>query len=284
MSNDNPIILLVGGSGSGKDTIGNIIADNYNAICIGQADPMKRFAKQVFEFSDKQLWGSSEERNVKVAFDADTCWSNLNLYGSEWIRNLFEDVGKSELHRNALRELDWWFSRYVLAKNAAEQQFICARYVLMTLGTECLRSLVQDVWVDYALNSAKKLLGGGFTYDRTTGLVPDKGKGGYDYVVITDGRFRNEVVSVNLMGGISVKIVRDLDCTNKAQEAGIVGHASEVEQNSIPRHFLGYEILNVSTLKKLEEKTHIFMYDRFKDGRCIDSAKNAASSKYNLVS
>ena len=64
-----PIIIVSGKAGSGKDTVAAYIADKYNGVCIAQADPMKRFVKNLMGFSDNQLWGPSEARNTRVPQD-----------------------------------------------------------------------------------------------------------------------------------------------------------------------------------------------------------------------
>lgn len=49
--------------GVGKDTMADYMVSKYGFIKVSMADPFKRIAKEVYEFSDEQLWGSSSERN-----------------------------------------------------------------------------------------------------------------------------------------------------------------------------------------------------------------------------
>lgn len=57
------IIGISGLSGSGKDTLADMMVKEYDFVKIGIADPMKRICKKIYDFSDEQLWGPSEKRN-----------------------------------------------------------------------------------------------------------------------------------------------------------------------------------------------------------------------------
>jgi len=57
------IISLTGNMGVGKDTMADYLVSQYGFVKISMADPFKRIAKDVYEFSDEQLWGPSSARN-----------------------------------------------------------------------------------------------------------------------------------------------------------------------------------------------------------------------------
>lgn len=57
------IISLTGNTGVGKDTMADYMVAKYDFVKISMADPMKRIAKEMYNFSDEQLWGPSEARN-----------------------------------------------------------------------------------------------------------------------------------------------------------------------------------------------------------------------------
>ena len=57
------IISLTGNMGVGKDTMADYMVAKYGFVKVSMADPFKRIAKDVYEFSDEQLWGPSSERN-----------------------------------------------------------------------------------------------------------------------------------------------------------------------------------------------------------------------------
>lgn len=57
------IISLTGNMGVGKDTMADYLVEYYGFVKVSMADPFKRIAKDVYEFSDEQLWGPSAARN-----------------------------------------------------------------------------------------------------------------------------------------------------------------------------------------------------------------------------
>ena len=58
------IIGISGFAGSGKDTVADILLENPRFVKVSVADPLKRIAKELWGFTDQQLWGSSEYRNT----------------------------------------------------------------------------------------------------------------------------------------------------------------------------------------------------------------------------
>lgn len=57
------IISLTGNMGVGKDTMADYLVSDYGFVKVSMADPFKRIAKDVYQFSDEELWGPSAERN-----------------------------------------------------------------------------------------------------------------------------------------------------------------------------------------------------------------------------
>jgi hypothetical protein len=57
------IIGISGYAGSGKDTIADMLCEYDGVIKLALADPIKRFAKEMWGFSKQQLFGPSEYRN-----------------------------------------------------------------------------------------------------------------------------------------------------------------------------------------------------------------------------
>jgi HNH endonuclease len=58
------IIGICGLAGSGKDTVADILVKHRQCVKVSFADPLKRICKDVFQFTDEQLWGPSEKRNA----------------------------------------------------------------------------------------------------------------------------------------------------------------------------------------------------------------------------
>lgn len=266
-----PIIILGGEAGSGKDTIGNYLAQNYNAITIGQADPMKRYVRDVFGFTDEQLWGPSEMRNAEVRFTPEqitAVWGRQGQCGSELMRQIVP-VDKIEV---AQERLTFWFKQ-VFEKLDLERK-ISPRYVLQQLGTNWGRYVSKDMWSLYAIKTAMSLLAGDMTYTREHGLSGAQGRT-YDYVVITDGRFRNELLLVQAGGGTAFRIFRP---TAKKLEGAAGAHASEAELGGIPKHFYTAVLKNTHDFEYLYSQMDEQMAVNYGDLRVLGDI----SQSFNL--
>jgi hypothetical protein len=84
---------------SGKSALAEILSKEYNFLNMSLADPMKRVCKDLFHFTDEQLWGPSKFRN----FPDLRYWRNdakefltaryaLISFGTGWGRSCWEDV------------------------------------------------------------------------------------------------------------------------------------------------------------------------------------------------
>ena len=58
------LIGICGRSGSGKDTVADILVRDYGFVKVACADPLKRTCRDVYRFTDEQLWGPSKKRNA----------------------------------------------------------------------------------------------------------------------------------------------------------------------------------------------------------------------------
>lgn len=261
-----PIIILAGEAGSGKDTVGNHIAKRYNGICLGQADPMKRFCNQVFGFTSEQLWGPTETRNAPVGVTPDRFLlnrANFREHGLAWLTSV---VPAGTNHQRAHDALCEWFAR--CEDEIMGSHTITPRFALQTLGTEWGRSISRNMWNELGITTAKELLSGRCDYSRETGLVKSSNEG-YDYAMLTDGRFRNEIINTTSSGGVAFKVWRP----NRASlTAGITGHQSETELGRIPRHFFTEVLDNTGTLQDLYDLVDTNMAIYFGDDRARSAA------------
>lgn len=261
-----PIILLCGSAGSGKDTVGQIIARDYDAVCLGQADPMKRFVLKVFDsFTEEDLWGPSDLRNVETYWSksgAEHVAAQFDTHCTAFVDEVLPDLSKAKgaKARGSLLE---WFDNFAWPKLESGAG-ISPRYVLQTIGTEWGRYQSVDMWSNYAIKAARQLLAGGCDYDRTVGVRKDDVS--YALAVITDGRFRNEVLNVRALGGAALRIDRASD-TSAVEAAGVKGHASEKELTGIPSHFFSGEISNTGTLDQLRATTNYAIQTFFSSKR-----------------
>jgi hypothetical protein len=269
-----PIILLSGQAGSGKDTIASFLVKNHGAMAIALADPMKRFIRDTFGFSESQLWGPSSARNELVdgygrQSRRDEIMSKIEKSGPVFIAG----VQPHQSSRWAQRWLEKW-ARDLLESTESSGGRLSARKTLQTFGTEWGRRVSRDIWIDYAVRMSRLLLGGGFAYSATEGIYDDETKMGPNMVVITDGRFRNEVAEVLILGGHVWKIESpDLD-SSAVEAVGVAGHKSESEQKSIPDHFFTATIVNDKSkgLAYAEKLTNSAVAMEILTATCLPSA------------
>jgi len=252
-----PIFIIVGQSGSGKDTLADMFVKEYGAEKLALADPMKRFAQKVFNFTDEQLWGPSENRNATVPESVHDprkyfaeAYGNFNQNKDAFARELgLGYPAPGPLH-------DWFNLVHRLAKevvaNSADEKLkvflgTSPRVILQTLGTEFGRRQNKNLWINFALEEAQTLLGGGHGYYANRGVFQFESILPPNMVVISDGRFRNEVLAVLAAGGKAIKVVPGYS-TEPEQQVGVACHASEQEQKSIPGHWFDYVIVNDKNL------------------------------------
>ena len=266
-----PIIILAGQAGSGKDTVGAYLAQSYNAVAIAQADPMKRFARDVFGFSVDSLWGPSESRNADQDFDDDEVRNTYKRYVRAAVVFVAEMLPPHQ-QKTGSEMLDVWFKR-VMEQIEKEGQ-ISARIVLQLLGTQWGRFVDKNMWTDYALRTARTLLSGDVMYSREFGVVPADGTQ-YDYVAITDGRFRNEIIGTMMANGVAFNIQR----RSAKKLAGAAGtHKSETELAGIPKHFFTDHISNDGDYADLYSRVDDAMAINFGDMRIVDAVVERAKS------
>jgi hypothetical protein len=237
-----PLVIITGKAGSGKDTFAGFLAE-HGSTCISQADPMKRFARDVFGFSTKQLWGPSECRNAPdptSAAEFIILWRDGSRYKQAWL----QDIG----HPDASKLLEQWAEQHILGR-----ENLTPRHVLQTLGTGFGRYVDKNLWSNYAIGTAEGLLEQGGSYIRGKGRV--SGPEQSQFVVITDGRFKNEVLAVKAKGGLAVRI------DGGGLEGTASSHASETEQNSIPNEWFDAVVVNNKDhgLKSLEHAATRFV-------------------------
>jgi hypothetical protein len=256
-----PIIIVAGKAGSGKDTVASHIAENYNGVCVAQADPMKRFAKRLLGFTDTQLWGPSAARNEEIRWD-DLKPGDLRL-AAHWLAvDTGQWSGVSEDCAGGNDGLKEWYATHVV-KRLADHGKISARTVLQTLGTEWGRKLAPTMLIDCALRRTQELVKGGYTYTREEGMLVNDEKA-YDYAIITDGRFRNEVLGVSLLNGTAFRVDRGTKATGTG---GNDAHRSEKELDTIPGHFYTDIIINDSSLGALYHRIDDMMAIHYGDNR-----------------
>jgi len=238
-----PIVLIYGKAQSGKDTAGRLLERRGNVQCIALADPMKRFAQEVFGFSDEMCWGSSEKRSVPINItDGNRNFDiprNTERVVLKWLNEILSVIESNDIRR--LRSC---------IKSLALNESLTLRKVLQEIGTGWGRKINRDIWINYAVKVAKELLYGGFAYSQNKGLYECSSQKGKELVVITDGRFRNELLKVKELNGTTINILRD----TAEMPFDASKHPSETEQDTIPTSFFNHIIHNNKDIQDLESK------------------------------
>ena len=214
------LIGICGKAGSGKDTVADLLVGRHGFAKVALADPLKRICREVFQFTDEQLWGPSEKRNAgDVRFPREHSCTKRGFFNASC-----DCCGVME---------DLW---------STLPCYLTPRHALQQLGTEWGRRCSPNVWVDFALRVSKRLLadaagGRAHDYDKyrkwnyhpRTGLFDRAGNDDQashgdriDGVVISDVRFPNEVAALRKAGG---KIWKTTHGEGLKGSAG--GHSSE---------------------------------------------------------
>ncbi len=217
------IIGISGLAGSGKDTVADFLLEHDGFIKISLADPIKRFAMDVWEFSEEQLWGPSKYRNSldNRYPQGDTFLSPrlvLQHIGTEGARHIDGDVWIRYAIRTAIRLIE------------AKPKHLCYS---------------QAGGIKPYFEGCSECSG------ETIDGFPAKVKA----VIIPDCRFKNEIREIKAAGGIMIRVVRP--------GAGLNGdfalHQSEVEMAEIPDSEFDIVIQNTGTLEDLKSLVNEFV-------------------------
>ncbi len=238
------ILGISGLAGSGKDTVAKFLNVSFTFSTVAMADPLKRIVKDVYDFSDEQLWGPSDMRNgPDKRYPREHTWKVKNT-GEDSI-----EMGWSCICCGVDRPS---------GNQPAPQCYLTPRYSLQTLGTEWGRHNFSDTWAQKCLRTAKNLNDDSdLRYDQRRGVyrmgvVQMREEEGKDPqgVSIPDVRFKNEITIVKQWGGKLLRVRRP--------SAGLKGaaglHQSELEQASIPDSAFDVVLENDGTLDDLQKK------------------------------
>lgn len=235
-----PVIAILGKLGSGKDTVGDMLLEAAPGVKIAFAYKLKQIVGEMFGLNEHDLY-DVEGKEAATAFDCLRCPSCKSLECEVITLDRIKH-GRCKLCGD-IGDVNVFQSKWT------------PRTILQHIGTEGFRRVNSNVWVDYALKEAERLLRTG-PHPMNEVIYPN---GPPRYVAISDCRFQSEADGVWNRGGEVWKIKRpSLDGTTK----GIVGHVSETEQDGIPDERCQAVIVNDGSLKDLRGKV-LTQLDRF---------------------
>lgn len=231
-----PIVLLVGKGRSGKDTAAAVLCEELKGQAVALADPIKRFFMKCC-LTPGQLWGAEKETEFETPhIAAEMCCFWLSQAVTGW---------KTPSQLSGLGFESWIRG---LPKRTTP------RYLMQTFGTECIRGAWPDFWVDYGLHVSFELLSRRAVYSRELGLVRcdprDPPPQSNNVVVITDGRFPNEILKLSMAGATVVRLMRQAQETGLSAEAK--RHSGETDQDGVPAWWYDNTIFNVGTLEQFQ--------------------------------
>lgn len=261
------IVGVSGHANSGKDTIAEHLIYEHGFVRVALADPIKRFAYHVFEFSRQQLWGPSSSRNkVDNRYYPDSeAWTsalqNLTSKGGNFISEVLNTSDEAVLSAAYKSLVNWFFWL------RTEHPNLSPRVMLQTLGTEWGREHIDpDIWVNALLRTAKLLLheDGNTTlwsYDPLLGPVSTE-RSSLRGVVVSDIRFENEFVAIQREGGSVIRVVRP-ETDSAAKSIGIAGHESELQEFSLDN--VNFLVQNDKSLEELYSSVDLFIRAMFSE-------------------
>lgn len=231
-------------AGAGKDAAADRLVEAHKFVRIGLADPLKRICQDVFQFTDEQLWGPSamreavDKRYPRGAQEYRESSEREEQYAREALAT--NDVDSAAIHRQ-------------LADSYAKHGWLSPRVALQTLGTEWGRQCYSDVWMEYALRTAKKLEQGGCYYDQKSGLRFTSVVAGVfepkTNAAFSDVRFFNEYKCIKHQGGKLVRIKRIFE--GVFSDLTDATHASESQLTQLADDQFDYVIDNTGSLASL---------------------------------
>jgi hypothetical protein len=226
------IIGIMGKLKSGKDTVGQMLLETQPGARVAFADKLKEICGEMYGLTKEQM--NTEEGKAKdTQFQCFACPLCKGINCEEVKLEREYKIACLNPKCNAVGE------------KASFKGFWTPRMILQHVGTEGMRHVDPNVWVNYAMRKSKQILAGDYV-GATSDTKPPR------FVVITDCRFRSEMAGIIAAGGEVWRLRRpETDQTS----SGLAQHASEVEMDGIPDSEFNRVIVNDTNLAELRTKT-----------------------------
>ena len=193
------IIGIAGRAGVGKSTVAEMLVRKFDFAAVSLADPLKRVAADLWGFSEKQLWGPSDERNLPdERWPKDHLWDQVVISGMTSCRRCGMMVPAhyvKHMPGNHIETVRGETDRLCVA--------LSPREALQLLGTEVGRAIHPQTWTSYLMRVAGQIIGDRGVYHPATGWerrIPSW----YHPVIgiaVPDVRFPNEADAIKKAGG-----------------------------------------------------------------------------------
>jgi len=208
--------------GSGKDTVADLILKQEGWAKVAVADAMKRFARDLYGFTDEQLWGPSEMRNA-----VDERWPVLHRWLDYEDRPDDDYCGCCGMGQ----------SKFI--SNEETPCYLTPRWVLVSLGNWG-RKMHERTWANKVMGIANALMKPSrylcdISHENFKGWRSYSAQRGLGYVgdnpevkgvLVSDVRYREECRAIRESGG---KIIRVKRIQDSAPETGVLTDSTEVD-------------------------------------------------------
>lgn len=216
------IIGISGLAGSGKDTVANFMLENEGFVKVSLADPIKRIAMDLWNFTEEQLFGESKYRNAPD------------------YRYPLNNNGEFLSPRLVLQHLGTEGGRYL-------DKDVWIRYAI-NISTQLLESKPKELYYSQINGLQKYIENSSQEEMKCNEYFPEKVKA----VVIADIRFMNELKAIKKANGKVIRVIRP----GSGLSGSFGSHQSESEMQSIPDSEFDYIIYNSSSLDDLKQFTN----------------------------
>lgn len=173
---------------SGKDTVAQILEEDYGYVVVGLADELKRVTAWLFDLDDRAFWGTFEEKAAPlptpISWDFICDRTQSASHTRRWdalARGLFRDRLSYDDLQKQLR-----------AALLPETPITTPRVLLQRMGTEFGRALWEDVWVEEVARTQAKIAEGCVYFRRDGVLSHPRTRRPPAPIVVPDVRFLSE--------------------------------------------------------------------------------------------